>query len=276
MPECSGAPIESSPASATSRLITVSCANEPPAPPYSSGIDAQSRPACPSLSQAERSMMPSCVHFSTCGTNSLARKRRACSSSRTRSSVIQDGRGTCRDSMLRRATLLCVALIVDLFAGLVLEPFIAGMAGQCVNAVEPRNLALKAILLGRRHRFGIVERIDRYTDAAGAVERIGERRAAVLAEAAFGEIRTLEHGWRPARPLQVLLSAAGQPHERLARGFLAHAAMAHARIGGLLDPLVAHCAALAAAGQACHWLERLRGQFHHGVRAGGDAFEMGG
>ena len=71
MPECSGAPIESRPASAISRLITASCAKVPPAPPYSSGMAAQSRPACPSLSQAARSMMPSSFHFSMCGTNSL-------------------------------------------------------------------------------------------------------------------------------------------------------------------------------------------------------------
>ena len=46
----------------------------------------------------------------------------------------------------------------------------------------------------------------------------------------------------------VLDLAAGQSHERLPRGFLAHAAVAHARIGRLLDPLIAHRAALAAAG----------------------------
>jgi len=39
MPECSGAPNVSKPASANSRLMTASCAKVPPAPPYSSGIE---------------------------------------------------------------------------------------------------------------------------------------------------------------------------------------------------------------------------------------------
>src|SRR6187549_3738753 len=167
IPEWSGAPIESRPACAIARLITVSCAKVPPAPPYSSGIAAQSKPACPSLSQAERSMMPSSVHLSMCGTSSLARKRRDCSSSSTRSSVIHAGRGTCRDSMRRSSGLvflehdlfrkpalipdrhrghafrdhaLSVALIVHQMRGLVFQPFIAGLARQRVNAVDPCDL----------------------------------------------------------------------------------------------------------------------------------------
>src|SRR5712691_1478244 len=105
MPECSGAPIESRPASAYSRLITASCAKVPPAPPYSSGMPAHNRPASPSFFHAARSIMPASFHRSTCGTSSAARKRRACSSSTTRSSLIQAGRGRLRMSMV----LSCVA-----------------------------------------------------------------------------------------------------------------------------------------------------------------------
>ena len=58
MPECSGAPKVSKPASESSRLITASWAKLPPAPPYSSGIEAQSSPAAPDLVQTSRSYMP--------------------------------------------------------------------------------------------------------------------------------------------------------------------------------------------------------------------------
>src|SRR5712692_8352539 len=100
MPECSGAPIESRPASAYSPLITASCAKVPPAPPYSSGMPAHNRPASPSFFHAARSIMPASFHRSTCGTSSAARKRRACSSSTTRSSLIQAGRGRLRMFMV--------------------------------------------------------------------------------------------------------------------------------------------------------------------------------
>src|SRR5258708_17992691 len=97
MPECSGAPNESKPAKLNSRPITASCANVPPAPPYSSGIERS--PAAPALFQTSRSYRPSSFQVSRCGTYSAAMKRRACSSSSTRSSVIQPGRGTLRTFM---------------------------------------------------------------------------------------------------------------------------------------------------------------------------------
>src|SRR5260221_12584603 len=99
MPECSGAPNESKPAKLNSRPITASCANVPPAPPYSSGIAGQRSPAAPALFQTSRSYRPSSFQVSRCGTYSAAMKRRACSSSSTRSSVIQPGRGTLRTFM---------------------------------------------------------------------------------------------------------------------------------------------------------------------------------
>src|SRR5204863_3386136 len=100
-------------------------------------------------------MMPSAVHFSTCGTNSLAKKRRACSSSSTRSSVIQAGRGTCSESIgvSFPVELLCAALIVDQMRGFVFEPFIAGLARQRMDAFDPRDFAFRPVLLGRRHGF---------------------------------------------------------------------------------------------------------------------------
>src|SRR5215212_6204257 len=189
MPECRGAPIASRPACAIARLITVSCANEPPAPPYSSGMLAQRSPAWPSLSQAERSMMPSPVHFSTCGTSSPARKRFACSSSSTRSSLIHAGRGTCRDSIDASSVSLSAALIVDHLRGFVFgHPFVSALRRQVLNAIEPCGLALDADLPGGRHCFRIVQRVDGHADAAGAVGRIGQRRAAVLAETALGNV----------------------------------------------------------------------------------------
>src|SRR5262249_10338727 len=99
MPECRGAPKESKPARLNSRPITASCAKVPPAPPYSSGIAGQRSPAAPALFQTSRPYLPSSFHVSRCGTYSAAIKRRACSSSSTRSSVIQLGRGRLRTFM---------------------------------------------------------------------------------------------------------------------------------------------------------------------------------
>src|SRR4029453_14608533 len=100
MPECSGAPKESKPARLNSRPITTSCAKLPPTPPYSSGIAGQRSPAAPALVQTSRSYIPCSFQVSRCGTYSVAIKRRACSSSSTRSSVIQPGRGRLRTFMI--------------------------------------------------------------------------------------------------------------------------------------------------------------------------------
>src|SRR6185295_6875098 len=118
-----------------------------------------------------------------------------------------------------------------------------------MNAVQPRDLALDAVLPGRRHGFRVIEAVDRNADAPRSLESVGELRAALIAEAALRHVRAFEERWPTARPAQVLALAAGQTHEWLAGGLLAHAAVAHARIGGFFQPLVAHRAALAAAGQ---------------------------
>src|SRR5262249_16401827 len=60
---------------------------------------AHSRPAPPAFFHMTRSMMPSSCHCSRCGTNSVAKNLRACSSRSTRSSLIHAGRGTLRTSM---------------------------------------------------------------------------------------------------------------------------------------------------------------------------------
>src|SRR5580704_7666829 len=99
MPEWSGPPKASKPARLSARLIATSWAKLPPAPPYSSGIDAHNSPAAPALVQTSRSYMPASFQRSRCGTNSASMKRRACSSSSTTSSVIQAGRGTSRGDM---------------------------------------------------------------------------------------------------------------------------------------------------------------------------------
>ena len=81
----------SKPARLSSRMITASCAKLPPTPPYSSGMAGQSSPAAPALVHTSRSYIPSSHQRSICGANSAAMKRRACSSSSARSSVIQQG-----------------------------------------------------------------------------------------------------------------------------------------------------------------------------------------
>src|SRR5690606_29536204 len=43
----------------------------PPAPPYSSGIEAHKNPISPASSQASRSSMPFSRHFSSCASQSL-------------------------------------------------------------------------------------------------------------------------------------------------------------------------------------------------------------
>src|SRR5271166_401245 len=112
MPECSGAPNESKPARLSSRPITASWAKVPPAPPYRSGIAGQSSPAVPALVQTARSYMPSSFQLSSCGTYAAAMKRRACSSSRTRSSVIQLGGGRLRMFMTTLLAQVTVGLSI--------------------------------------------------------------------------------------------------------------------------------------------------------------------
>ena len=63
---------------------------------------------------------------------------------------------------------------------------------QVVHAFKPRDLALGAVLFRRRHRFRVIEAVNRDADAAGAVERVCELRAALIAEAALDEIRALK------------------------------------------------------------------------------------
>src|SRR5262249_13195796 len=63
------------------------------------GIAGQRSPAAPALFQTSRPYLPSSFQVSRCGTYSAAMKRRACSSSSTRSSVIQPGRGRLRTFM---------------------------------------------------------------------------------------------------------------------------------------------------------------------------------
>ena len=53
-------PQPSVPASPDARVMTASCANEPPGPPYASGTSAPRRPASPALVQNARSTAP-CV-----------------------------------------------------------------------------------------------------------------------------------------------------------------------------------------------------------------------
>ena len=60
----------------------------PPAPPYSSGTLASSRPASPALFHISRGMIPAFAHCSSWGTNSRSKKRPAESWSIDSSSVI--------------------------------------------------------------------------------------------------------------------------------------------------------------------------------------------
>src|SRR5215216_7932000 len=246
MPECSGAPKQSRPANAISRLMIASCAKLPPAPPYCSGIDAHNSPASPDFLHMARSMMPASFHCSRCGTNSAAKNRRACSSSRTRSSVIQAGRGRLRTSMKLRLVAIRMMIIEELRCLLRLQPFIRAFCRQRKEHIKPGHLALNPVLIGWAHGLRVIEAAYRNADVAALDDPVRQRRAASRAKAALGETRTLEHGRLPARKAQMPALAAGKGHERLPRRLLAHTAVAHARVFRRLGPFIAHRPALAA------------------------------
>src|SRR6266540_2499340 len=81
MPLCTALPQELSTARACSSSSTASWAKVPPPPPYSSGIDTQSRPRSPALFQKSRSTCCCLAQRSMCGTASFAKKVRASSRS---------------------------------------------------------------------------------------------------------------------------------------------------------------------------------------------------
>ena len=211
MPECSGAPNESRPASAISRLITVSCAKRAAGAAIFLGHrGAEQARLRRALSQAARSMMPSSFHCSTCGTNSAAMKRRACSSSSTRSSVIQAGRGTLQGihAAFPRFTLSQVA-DAD---GLTKRAALSGVSQssvrwrrQRVNAPSSHETSLSMPYCSVGGVASGSSRLSMVTlMSAGPRESVGQRRAAVRAEAALGQVRAAEDRRRAARPAQML------------------------------------------------------------------------
>ena len=91
-------------------------------------------------------------------------------------------------------------LIADEGCTLGLEPIIGLRRAQCVNAIDPGDLALDVELPRRRHRFGIIETVDRDADVPGADERVCQRRTAIAAEAALDHVGALEDRQFAARP----------------------------------------------------------------------------
>src|SRR5574343_1370783 len=89
MPECSEPPKPDWPAAPWARISAASCPKSPPAPPYSSGMDAHRKPLAPASSQASRSIMPCARQASSLGPHCSLKKRVADSSSILCSSVIQ-------------------------------------------------------------------------------------------------------------------------------------------------------------------------------------------
>ena len=115
--------------------------------------------------------------------------------------------------------------------------------GQLGEAVDKAHLVVRVDLDLRRRDLGIVERADRELEAE--LRLIGERRAALAAEAAARAVRALEPLWLAARPRRV--ARGDQRPEEAAERLLAHAAMAD-RAAAEQPHAEAHRAALAAAG----------------------------
>src|SRR5262245_44595913 len=167
-------------------------------------MPAHSRPASPSLLHAERSMMPASCQRSSCGASSAVRKRRDCSSSRTRSSLIQAGRGRLRASIVCGLIAIWVLMVDETPRELGRDELVETPAWQMSDRIEPRDLAVDAVLQLRARDLGIIEAARGHADVRSFDEAVGQRRAAGRAEMALGEARAAEHRRLSAGPPQVL------------------------------------------------------------------------
>src|SRR5690349_12294337 len=98
-------------------------------------------------------------------------------------------------------------------------------------------------------RRGIVEASNRDRERAEARIAESERRAAIAAEAALGDLRRVEDRRPAARPLDLADARAGEGAEIAACRFLAHPAEADRNLVRRRLQTVAYSAALAAAAQ---------------------------
>src|SRR5690606_6147838 len=107
--------------------------------------------------------------------------------------------------------------------------------------------ALDAVLIDRREIFRAVERADGDADPLAVDVAEGQRRAALAAKAALGDVGGAEDRDRAAGQLEGRARTADQRRIEGTEGLLAHAAMTHMRAARLRGEAIAHCAALAAA-----------------------------
>src|SRR5829696_2109293 len=103
---------------------------------------------------------------------------------------------------------------------------VRGLARQLVQGGEGGEPALDAVLLFHADASRIVEAADRHRNAVLLDLAVGQRRAAVAAEAPLHGFRALEDARRASRPREVLQPDARERREVIAEGLLAHAAMA--------------------------------------------------
>src|SRR5262245_36920607 len=111
-----------------------------------------------------------------------------------------------------------------------------------------RQSAFDAILFGWGDAQGMIEAAQRNRDAVAPQVPEGEGCSAIAAEAALGGLRAVEDARRTPHPGKIAWRDAGEGGEVVAKGLLAHAAVAHVRIGGVGIKCVTNSTALAAAG----------------------------
>lgn len=115
------------------------------------------------------------------------------------------------------------------------------------DRIEPCHHVLGAGTGKRREGVRIVKRTDHQVGAT-VFEVVEEQwRAAIGAEAALDNLRTLPDAWLAACPAERIIGRGDERGKDVARGFLAHAAMAEMRIVKHGGCVVAHGTTLAAA-----------------------------
>lgn len=125
------------------------------------------------------------------------------------------------------------------------------------DRIEPRHHVLGADVGVRREGVGIVERADHQVGAAVLDVMEEQRRAAVGAEPALDQLRTLPHARPAARPAERLIGRGDQRGKDIPGGLLAHAAMAEMRVVEHGRGAIANGPALAAAGD--HGVDAVHG-----------------
>src|SRR5947209_18124603 len=89
----------------------------------------------------------------------------------------------------------------DIGDGVGFQPILDLHVWSVEAVAHPGDGVFRIELRFRRDRVGVVERADRHADARAGEVAVGQRRAAILAKAAFGDRRTLESFRRAPRAL---------------------------------------------------------------------------